>query len=217
MTLQVRHRADGAARINGRRRAQGNVNMSLDPSLQHDMLAAMPGLRLFACSLCRNSDQADDLVQETLTRGIACITSFKPGTSMAAWLTTILRNCFRDQRRKRRYEVTDPEGAFERRMAALPEQEERLLMIDLRDALAKLPRHQRDAVILVGAEGLSCEEAGKTCFCAAGTIKSRASRGRARLAELLSVENTDDLGPGQALKAALYGGGLRWARQAAVG
>jgi RNA polymerase sigma-70 factor (ECF subfamily) len=179
--------------------------MSLDRSLQNELLAAAPGLRVFAWSLCRNADNADDLVQETLARGIARIASFQPGTSMPAWLTTILRNCFRDQMRKRRYEVADPEGLFERRMASLPEQEDRLLMDDLRDALDQLPAPQREAVIMVGAEGLSCDEASQLSLCAPGTIKSRASRGRARLAELLAVETTDDLGPGQAIKAALCG------------
>jgi RNA polymerase sigma-70 factor (ECF subfamily) len=184
--------------------------MSLDRSLQNELLAAAPGLRVFAWSLCRNADHADDLVQETLTRGIARISSFQPGTSMPAWLTTILRNCFRDQMRKRRYEVADPEGIYERRLASLPEQEEHLLMDDLCDALDQLPSQQREAVIMVGAEGMSCDEASQMSVCAPGTIKSRASRGRARLAELLSVESTDDLGPSQAIKAVIGGGGLRW-------
>ena len=191
--------------------------MSLDQSLQNELLAAAPGLRVFAWSLCRNADHADDLVQETLTRGIARISSFQPGTSMPAWLTTILRNCFRDQMRKRRHEVADPEGAFEHRLASLPEQEEHLLMDDLCDALERLPAQQREAVILVGAEGLSCDEASRISLCAPGTIKSRASRGRARLAELLSVESTDDLGPGQAIKAVIGGSSLRWVGHAAAG
>ena len=61
-------------------------------------------------SLSGNLDRADDLVQETLTRALANIDSFRPGTNMAAWLFTILRNQFRSEYRKRRREVEDADG-----------------------------------------------------------------------------------------------------------
>ena len=63
-----------------------------EPSVQDVMLAAIPNLRAFAMSLSGNADRADDLVQETVTRAMASIGSFTPGTNMAAWLFTILRN-----------------------------------------------------------------------------------------------------------------------------
>ena len=59
------------------------------------MLHAIPDLRAFAISLSGKVDRADDLVQETLLRAMANISSFQPGTNMSAWLTTILRNLFR--------------------------------------------------------------------------------------------------------------------------
>ena len=59
------------------------------------MLHAIPHLRAFAISLSGKVDHADDLVQETLLRAMANISSFQPGTNMSAWLTTILRNLFR--------------------------------------------------------------------------------------------------------------------------
>ena len=68
--------------------------MPLDPSLQTSMLAEVPTLRACAYSLCRNLDGADDLVQETLARGIAGLAHFTPGTNLGAWLTTIMRNAF---------------------------------------------------------------------------------------------------------------------------
>ena len=65
--------------------------MKLDPSVRTAMLAAMPKLRAFAISLCRNGDHAEQfLVQDTLLRACANITSFTPGTNMLAWLCTIL-------------------------------------------------------------------------------------------------------------------------------
>ena len=69
--------------------------MNARPDVRDAMLAAVPSLRAFAISLSRNNDRADDLVQETLMRAWAHIDSFEPGTNMAAWLFTILRNLFR--------------------------------------------------------------------------------------------------------------------------
>jgi RNA polymerase sigma-70 factor (ECF subfamily) len=58
---------------------------------------------------------------------------------------------------------------------------------DLMIALAKLPEDQREAIVLVGASGFSYEEAAEICGCAVGTIKSRMSRARNRLSELLQI------------------------------
>jgi RNA polymerase sigma-70 factor (ECF subfamily) len=67
-------------------------------------------------------------------------------------------------------------------------------MEDFRKALAQLPADQREALILVGASGFSYEEAADICECAVGTIKSRVSRARTRLAELLKLEPGDTFG-----------------------
>src|SRR5260370_23623650 len=93
------HRA--LARI-GQAGRQGTVRMKADPAVREAMLAAVPGLRAFAMSLCGKMDRADDLVQETLLRALGNIDSFEPGTNMSAWLLTILRTLFRSEYRKRR-------------------------------------------------------------------------------------------------------------------
>ena len=67
----------------------------------------------------------------------------------------------------------------------------------------KLSADQREALLLVGAEGYSYEEAARICGCAEGTIKSRVNRARNRLAELLGLENGGDLGVDQVVMAAL--------------
>ena len=65
-------------------------------------------------------------------------------------------------------------------------------------------------LLLVGAAGLSYDEAAAICRCPAGTIKSRANRGRMRLAELLCIDGAADLGPDKTTQAALSGGNLHW-------
>ncbi len=59
--------------------------------------------------------------------------------------------------------------------------------------LVQLPDDQSEALLLVGASGFSYEEAAKICGCAVGTIKSRVSRARTRLAELMSIEGPKDV------------------------
>ena len=185
--------------------------MPLEPALQAALLKAVPDLRAFAYSLSGSMDRADDLVQETLTRGIANIGTFTPGTNLAAWLTTIMRNTFINDCRKRNHTVEDPTGVFEASLTTQPEQEACAQLSELTYALQQLPLDQREAIILVGAQGLSYEEAANICRCAVGTIKSRASRARARLAELMSISTPDDIGPDAPVQAALGGGSLCWA------
>jgi RNA polymerase sigma-70 factor (ECF subfamily) len=159
-------------------------------------------LRAFAVSLCGNIDRGDDLVQETLLRAFTYIDSFQSGTNMAAWLFTILRNHFRDDKRKRQREVEDADGHYAETLISHPEQTGRIEFEELRAALAKLPAEQREALILVGASDFSYSEAGAICGCPAGTIKSRVSRARIQLADLLAIDaaggTADLVGPPQA-------------------
>jgi RNA polymerase sigma-70 factor, ECF subfamily len=177
--------------------------MTLDPSVRDAVLAAVPSLRAFAISLCGNVDRADDLVQETLLRALANIDSFEPGSNMPAWLFTILRNLFRSEYRKRRREVEDADGTYAAALRTAPDQHAHLDFEDLRTALARLPQDQREAVLLVGAQGFSYEDAANICGCAVGTIKSRVNRARKRLAELMHLVDADDLGTDGLTAAAL--------------
>jgi RNA polymerase sigma-70 factor, ECF subfamily len=179
--------------------------MKVDPATRETMLAAVPGLRAFAMSLCGKIDRADDLVQETLLRALTNIDSFEPGTNMSAWLFTILRNLFRSEYRKRRREVEDADGRFSASLKSQPEQPSHMEFEEFRTALAQLPPDQREALILVGASGFSYEEAAQICGSAVGTIKSRVNRARIRLAELLAIEGARDMGPDGTTQAVLTG------------
>ena len=161
--------------------------MTVQPSVRDVMLAAIPSLRAFAISLSGSTDRADDLVQETVMRAMASIASFAPGTNMSAWLFTILRNKFRSEYRKRHREVEDPDGSYLASLKLPAEQFGRLEFKELMEALAKVPHLQREALLLVAASGFTYDEAAAICGTAVGTIKSRVSRARQRLAELLAI------------------------------
>jgi RNA polymerase sigma-70 factor (ECF subfamily) len=169
--------------------------MASASGFRSDLLAAIPSLRAFAVSLAQNADKADDLVQETLVKAWDKQKSFQPGTNLKAWLFTILRNEFYSQMRKRGREVQDSDGTMTGRLAVHPSQDGALDLQDFRRALKQLPEDQREAIILIGASGFSYEEAAEICDCAVGTIKSRVSRGRARLLELLHISGEADYGP----------------------
>jgi RNA polymerase sigma-70 factor (ECF subfamily) len=177
-----------------------------DQDVRLALLAAVPSLRAFAISLTGGLDQADDLVQETVLRALSNLDRFQPGTNLQAWLFTILRNQFHTAYRKRRREVEDADGVFAARLSTLPEQGGRLDFEDFRTALAQLSPEQREALLLVGAEGFSYEEAAAICNTKLGTIKSRVNRARARLAELLGYEGVGDIGPDRWVQAALGAG-----------
>jgi len=179
--------------------------MAMDESVRDAILAAVPSLRAFAISLSGNVDRADDLVQETLLRALANIDTFQPGTNMSAWLFTILRNHFRSEYRKRRREVEDGEGRYAETLKSQPEQYGQVEFREFREALVKLPSDQREALVLVGASGFSYEEAANICGCAVGTIKSRVNRARTRLAEMLDIHSTGEIGPDETTRAVLAG------------
>ena len=169
--------------------------MTPEPSFRGGLLAAVPSLRAFAISLTGDGVRADDLVQDTLVRALSRQHLFQPDTNLGAWLFTILRNRFHSDYRKRRREVEDPEGVRAGRVAVRPEQESRLEFRDLWAALMRLPSDQREALLLVGAQGVTYEEAAVICGVAIGTVKSRVFRARARLAELMQLECTGAIGP----------------------
>ena len=108
---------------------------------------------------------------------------------MRAWLFTILRNTFYSNRRRESREVADVDGEYAAQLAEKPAHDGRLAMNDFKEAFAQLPDEQREALILVGASGFSYEEAATMCGCAVGTIKSRANRGRKRLAVIMNLED----------------------------
>lgn len=162
--------------------------------LQAQLTALLPNLRAFARSLSGNSDRADDLVQETLVKAWRNRDSFVQGTNLKAWLFAILRNSYISELRKRKREVPDSDGALASQLTVNGEQSGHVDMRDFMTALGTLPQEQREALLLVGAEGFSYEEAALMCGCAVGTIKSRVNRARNRLCEILGVEGASEFG-----------------------
>ncbi len=169
--------------------------MKASPALRQDLVGSVPSLRAFAISLCGDADRADDLVQETLVKAWTNLGGFQEGTNLRAWLFTILRNQFYSEMRKKKREVEDADGSLSATLAVPPAQLGHMDMADFRRALQILPDDQREALILVGASGFAYEEAAEICGVAVGTIKSRVSRARLKLAEVLGLGGDTSFGP----------------------
>jgi len=146
------------------------------------ILEQVPALRRYARALTGDRERADDLVQDTLARALSRIHLWRPAASIRPWLFTIMHNLFLNERR-RASRVTpliaeSSEPAAERT-------DSRALLDDLDRALGQLSDEQKAAVLLVGVEEMSYEEAARVLAIPIGTLMSRLSRGREQLRRLL--------------------------------
>jgi RNA polymerase sigma-70 factor (ECF subfamily) len=156
-------------------------------SFRLELTALIPKMRAYARSMCgRDASEGDDLAQEALLKAWVGRASFTPGTNLKAWTFMILRNQFySDKRRSWRQQQLDQETA-EATLVAIDNPMDALELDELRRAIALLPDEQREALILIGAGGFSYEEVAEMSGAATGTIKSRVSRARDRLALILA-------------------------------
>ena len=155
-------------------------------SLAEQALAHADELYGLARHLCSTSSDAEDIVQETYARALGGIARLTPGSNLRAWLFRILRNCFIDQARRKKIvlEISDDtvgeRPANEGWDAAALDQLRYLAAADLERAVGTLP-HELRFIVLLDAQGFSEAEITEIARCAAGTVKSRLSRARARL------------------------------------
>jgi RNA polymerase sigma-70 factor (ECF subfamily) len=157
-----------------------------DAAFKDNLVLLIPHLRAFAFSLTNRSD-GEDLAQEAMLRAWKARASYEPNTNLKAWLFTILRNQhLSGARRSWRTRPLDPEIA-ENTLVANDDPPAREELVDLRNAIQHLNFEQRQALVLIGAAGLSYTEAAAICGCAVGTIKSRVSRARHQVVDILEA------------------------------
>ena len=164
--------------------------------VHREMGRLLPDLRAFARFLTRDASAADDLVQDTVVRALAAQGSFQDGTNLKAWLFTIERNAFYEQTRRARREVRLLSEQMPETEAQSPEAHRRAELTDLSRMLWTLPPLLREALVLVGAQELSHEEAAAICGVPIGTMKARVSRARGQLARSMAgIDGADASAP----------------------
>lgn len=148
-----------------------------------------------AVSSSISPEDAADCLQEALLSAHRSAARFRDDAAVSSWLHAIVVNACRDRLRRNQARPRSV-ASFDDGFPA-PAVADRSGEVDLRlvvaDALATLPAEQREAVTAVYLRGLTVEQAALALDVAAGTVKSRCSRGRRRLAELLAA-----VGPGAA-------------------
>ena len=159
--------------------------------MRKELIALLPELRAFARFLVRQRAEADDLVQEALTRAVAALAQFQPGTNLRSWVFTIVRNTHYEQLRRRRTERRALEESLPVETGGQPRQFGQAELGDLERLLWTMPPLLREALVLVGARGLGYDEAAQVCGVPVGTMKARVSRARAQLALALEGKTED--------------------------
>ena len=151
-----------------------------------ELVALIPQMRALARSLCRNRIEADDLAQDALANAWRHRSAYTPGSNLRTWVFRIIRSqYYSDRRRSWPVSQLDP-AAAESTLVALADPSAGLKLDDVRRAMSELSDEQREALTLVGMAGLSYGEAAAISDCPEGTVKSRVSRARQRLLEILS-------------------------------
>ena len=151
---------------------------------RHSVETMIPALRRYARALTRDTDQADDLVQDTLVRALRSEKLFLGG-DLRAWLYTILTNLNRNRLRSlARRPLLSPIEENDAPDLAGPEAGGR----DIERALATLVEEQRDALLLVVLEGLTYREVAEVQGVPIGTVMSRLARARVQIKSYLDGE-----------------------------
>jgi RNA polymerase sigma-70 factor, ECF subfamily len=164
--------------------AMSNIRPLLGPQ--------MPRLRRYARTLTKDLLRAEDLVQSCLLRALEKEHLWEPGTDLRAWLFTIMHNQYVNDIRRlvREGSVLSIDDVGES-LPAIPTIEASLELGDAAQAIAGLPRDQREVIILAGREGERYEEMARSLGVPIGTVRSRLSRGRSRLRELMGAGVAD--------------------------
>jgi RNA polymerase sigma-70 factor (ECF subfamily) len=182
------------------------------------ILGEAPRLRRIALRLTGRAADADDLVQDTLLRAYRARARFKPGTSVKAWTTTILRRKFFTDDRARRRRIlteTDSGSALDAVGGRAPAARDEVpldpaaLGEELDDvvkrALDDVPELHRTAFLLATVRDLTCREIGHQLRVPIGTVMSRVHRARQRLRQELLAHRRDPRRRSAAVPAAEAG------------
>ena len=154
-----------------------------------DLKALLPRLRIYALSLTRDRDRADDLVQDAVVKALAGQRSFQPGTNFPAWLFRIQRNEFISGLRRQRPTVP-LDDVIANTLSHAPAQESGLIMREFTKAFGLLAACQREALLLAVLEGWCYQRIAVQSDVSVGTVKSRISRARTALRLMLTGEES---------------------------
>lgn len=163
---------------------------------QQALIDEMEGLRRFAIRLTGNTADAEDLTQSTILRALEKKDYFQEGTNLFKWTSKIMYNMFvSEYRRKTKFETQyDPEDYIQKQ-AVDSDQEVKAELNSVSEAMQDLSDEHREILVMVCVKGMQYQEVSDLLDIPVGTVRSRLSRARNRLAEILDghADDEDDL------------------------
>lgn len=161
--------------------------MNRTTHLKAELTQQIAALRRYAFVLAGNRADAEDLVQECLTRAIAAAESWPGGPNLRRWLFRILHNVHVSDLRRRKVR-TAYDSVTVTDVVQAPNQQAQLEARAVLDALAQLPEPQRQALTLIAIDGMRYEEAAAILGIPTGTLMSRLARGREAMRKAMAGE-----------------------------
>ena len=154
---------------------------------QSELVAEMDNLRKFALRLTGNGTDAEDLVQSTVLRALEKQDYFQADTNLFKWTSKIMFNLFvSNYRRKKKFETQyDPESYLEK--AAIDAvQDDKVELTLVRQGMEQLSDEHREILMKVCVEGMQYQEVADTLQIPVGTVRSRLSRARESLQNVMA-------------------------------
>lgn len=177
---------DGLAGLFGMVHDGGMENAAGD--FQSELIGLLPRLRRFALVLCRNAENADDLLQATCERALSRRDQYTPGTRLDSWLYSIAHSIWKNDVRRSvtrariDAQLPDAPTSFD----GVRDVEGKIFLSRVLSVMEDLPQQQASVMMLVNVEGLSYAEAAEVLKVPVGTVMSRLARGRRALGEALA-------------------------------
>ncbi len=165
--------------------------MATQTTFTDDVIDLLPKMRAYARALTRNVIDADDLVQETLTRALRYHDRYTEGTQLKAWLFTIMRNTHYTDVKKRTRERPGIADCVSSAVTVAPTHDIVIAHKEVIRAIDRLPLQYRETLVLVAVLGESYETAAALCNCPMGTIKSRINRARRMILDDLNLTQSE--------------------------
>ncbi|MBU0858429.1 MAG: sigma-70 family RNA polymerase sigma factor [Alphaproteobacteria bacterium] len=153
---------------------------------QDSLVSEIPRLQKFALRLTRKKADADDLVQMTCLRALEKSDYFEDGSNLFSWTATIMYNIFVSAyRRRTKFETQYDPNEYIDRQAVAPAQDHSLQLSEVRSAMKRLSSDHSQIIMMVCIKGMRYDEAGEILQIPTGTVRSRLSRARKQLQELM--------------------------------
>jgi RNA polymerase sigma-70 factor (ECF subfamily) len=163
---------------------------------QEALVREMGNLRKFALRLTRNPSDAEDLLQATLLRALEKKTYFEDGTNLFSWTSKIMFNLFASQyRHRRKFDTQYDPAAYIEHASVAPSQEATADLAAVRDCMKRLSKDHREILLMVAVKGMRYEDVSEALQIPVGTVRSRLSRAREHLTQLLEPTATATLAP----------------------